>query len=466
MNPNKSFYLQKQVRDNTEDLQHELRDLMNWEKDMKKKEKELKNQISITDQILPTIRSKKNKKTESKVKEDKRDIKRIKSFDYESWNKFDVEKACKELDDDEETDESFEGPLSKEELLKSHDLAIEHKEKGNQFVKQENWAEAIACYTEAVKAFPYDAVFYANRALCQLKLNKFYFAETDCTRALQIDESYIKAYHRRAIARMETKQYKEATEDIAKLLELEPSNKQANLLLTEIEKRIECSKPVIIKSDNNKKSVDTDKNTRDPRIPDWLPEKDDVKVVDPIEKLPYLKSKVMLTQVPVKLFDFYSMKEIDSTLVTPENNKQIMPEEKVTVTSTSLERESEQKQIPPPPKTSVQFMTDWKADTSSEFRYDYLKQIPAEQIPQIFKESLDSDPLTEVITILKTEFLTKANPIYPYLKSLTKVKRFRALVMFISDKEKEGLRELLDHCQRIENIPEEEINLLHGMYEL
>lgn len=43
MNEEKSFLLQKQVRDNSEDLQKELLDLKNWEQEMKRKEEELLN---------------------------------------------------------------------------------------------------------------------------------------------------------------------------------------------------------------------------------------------------------------------------------------------------------------------------------------------------------------------------------------------------------------------------------------
>lgn len=36
----------------------------------------------------------------------------------------------------------------------------------------------------------------------------------------------------------------------------------------------------------------TEKKGRDPRIPDWLPEKDDVVVIEPVERPPHLRSKV------------------------------------------------------------------------------------------------------------------------------------------------------------------------------
>lgn len=82
------------------------------------------------------------------------------------------EKACKEIDKTDSSEESEE-ELNEDELTKKHDLATEHKQKGNIFVQQKKWDNAIACYSEAIKIFPYDAVFYANRALCHLKKDKY-----------------------------------------------------------------------------------------------------------------------------------------------------------------------------------------------------------------------------------------------------------------------------------------------------
>lgn len=72
-----------------------------------------------------------------------------------------------------------------------------------------------------------------------------YSAEADCSSAIQLDETYVKAYHRRATARMELKQYKEAKKDIEKILTLEPSNKEAKALLSQINKRLENLKVCI-----------------------------------------------------------------------------------------------------------------------------------------------------------------------------------------------------------------------------
>lgn len=55
---------------------------------------------------------------------------------------------------------------------------------------------------------------------------------------------------------------------------------------------INIKNSIEIKEDNVTDTVIEKK--RDPRIPDWLPEKDDVIVIEPIEKSPHLRSKVKL----------------------------------------------------------------------------------------------------------------------------------------------------------------------------
>lgn len=82
------------------------------------------------------------------------------------------DKACKELDKEEQSSDSCDEPMSKEKLEKDHSKALKHKDQGNIFVQQKNWDKAIASYSEAIQIFPYDAIFYANRALCYLKQDK------------------------------------------------------------------------------------------------------------------------------------------------------------------------------------------------------------------------------------------------------------------------------------------------------
>lgn len=52
---------------------------------------------------------------------------------------------------------------------------------------------------------------------------------------------------------------------------------------------------------------------------------------------------------------------------------------------------------------------------------------------------MESDIFSDILIILKIEFMKREEPIFSYLKHLSDVKRFRALVMFISNLEKQGI---------------------------
>ncbi|SCZ90329.1 BZ3500_MvSof-1268-A1-R1_Chr1-3g01920 [Microbotryum saponariae] len=78
-------------------------------------------------------------------------------------------------------------------------LALTLKAKGNKLYSGKKYSEAIACYSRAI-ACEEQAVFYSNRAACYTNLNEQENVIEDCTSALRLDPSYIKALNRRATA--------------------------------------------------------------------------------------------------------------------------------------------------------------------------------------------------------------------------------------------------------------------------
>lgn len=91
------------------------------------------------------------------------------------------------------------------------------------------------------------------------------------------------------------------------------------------------------------------------------------------------------------------------------------------------------------PTTSVQFFEQWKQlNGKSNMKYELLKQIQPSNFPNIFKESLDNKTFTSIITVLAEYFVNNSAPVYEYLHSFTKVKRFSTLVMFMSANDKNG----------------------------
>ncbi|XP_025333179.1 RNA polymerase II-associated protein 3 [Canis lupus dingo] len=240
---NKAIELQLQVKQNAEELQDFMRDLENWEKDIKQKDMELRRQNGVPEENLPPIRNgnfrkkKKGKPKESSKKtKDENTKNRIKSYDYEAWAKLDVDSILDELDKEESTHDSVSQESESEEdgIHVDSQKALALKEKGNKYFKQGKYDEAIECYTKGMDADPYNPVLPTNRASAYFRLKKFAVAESDCNLAIALNRSYTKAYTRRGAARFALQKLEDAKKDYEKVLELEPNNFEATNELRKI----------------------------------------------------------------------------------------------------------------------------------------------------------------------------------------------------------------------------------------
>jgi stress-induced-phosphoprotein 1 len=92
-------------------------------------------------------------------------------------------------------------------------LADQAREEGNELFKASKFAEAVKCYTEAIKRNDTDPRNYSNRAACYTKLMALPEADKDCDAALALDAGFVKAHIRKAAIQM-------AKRDFAKALEL------------------------------------------------------------------------------------------------------------------------------------------------------------------------------------------------------------------------------------------------------
>ncbi|KAF5907947.1 RNA polymerase II-associated protein 3, partial [Clarias magur] len=232
---NKAMELQMHMRQNAEDLHDFMKDLNNWEEDIKIKDEQLRaGNLSDLQTTLPPVRNKdykKKRKVRSKVppaenaQSEEKPAQRIKSYDYKSWDKFNVEKALEALDKEASPAESNDS--DSEEVQVDRDLAVKEKEKGNNFFKDGNYDDAIECYTKGMSADPYNPVLPTNRAACFFRLKKYAVAESDCNLAIALDSKYLKAYSRRGAARFALKNHQGALEDYEMVLKLDPENLDA-----------------------------------------------------------------------------------------------------------------------------------------------------------------------------------------------------------------------------------------------
>lgn len=81
--------------------------------------------------------------------------------------------------------------------------------KGNEFYRAGENDKAYDCYSISIALDPRNAITFANRAMTCIRLEKFESAEDDCSRALIIDPTYIKAWSRRGMTRFKRGKYLE-----------------------------------------------------------------------------------------------------------------------------------------------------------------------------------------------------------------------------------------------------------------
>jgi tetratricopeptide (TPR) repeat protein len=92
-------------------------------------------------------------------------------------------------------------------------LGEDERLKGNEFMKSKEYTEAAECYTKSIEIFPNEAATYSNRALAYLKVKKNASCIVDANRCLELDPTFLKAYHRRGKAYQAAQQYEEAIKD-------------------------------------------------------------------------------------------------------------------------------------------------------------------------------------------------------------------------------------------------------------
>ncbi|KAK3862703.1 hypothetical protein Pcinc_031460 [Petrolisthes cinctipes] len=252
-----SIILQNNIKNKSAEVQDFIRDLKNWEKDIKKEDEKLSSQnkddtttTKKAETAVP-IRCKKKLETSSSQDSSKSssvDIKcqksesasekrnRISGYDYAAWDKFDVDNAL--VSDEEEEDLENEEASGSEEKKKSgggnrgpklskKERAVAMKDEGNKLYSNGRLDDAIAKYTQGMALDPTNALLPANRAMAYIKIRKFKAAEADCNKCLKLDGKYVKGYLRRATARMNLDKNDLALKDYQKVLELEPWNKEA-----------------------------------------------------------------------------------------------------------------------------------------------------------------------------------------------------------------------------------------------
>eukprot|EP00118_Oscarella_pearsei_P025082 m.307469 g.307469 ORF g.307469 m.307469 type:complete len:357 (+) comp42319_c0_seq1:149-1219(+) len=115
------------------------------------------------------------------------------------------------------------------------------KSRGNDFVKNNKFAEALDCYSKAIEIDPTEPVYLSNRAAVYSKMLNYQQSIDDCRKALELDPNFSKAYGRLGFAYMNMKELEKATTAYEQALQLDPDNQSYKTCLQVIRQKLASS---------------------------------------------------------------------------------------------------------------------------------------------------------------------------------------------------------------------------------
>ncbi|KAF4322618.1 hypothetical protein BBO99_00003763 [Phytophthora kernoviae] len=244
----------------TSEKSTEIDELTSWSAVMDLKNEALKRQAPIQ-RNLPPVRGQAapgpvQTDTELYVADkSEKKSKAIPAYDFRSWEKYDVDKALEEIDEDStrareqaiiQREEQEKRAVARKKELEALPKSVElaklepetrkvyaayEKQKGNDCFKANELEMALLHYTRSMAYDDSDAILYANRALVYLRTKSFAAAEDDCSRAIRLDPLYMKGWSRRGMTRYRRGKYAESAQDFEEALRLEPGNREVTKLL-------------------------------------------------------------------------------------------------------------------------------------------------------------------------------------------------------------------------------------------
>ena len=393
-------------------------------------------------------------------------------------------------------------------ILREKQKAVFYKDQGNKCLKNGKINDAIIYYSKGIEADPANALLYSNRAMANLKQEKYQLVVQDCDKSIQLDAMYHKSFLRRGTAHFKLSNISEAEKDFKIVLELQPDNKEAQIELNKI-KLVKENQSGLATSNNIvmpvKKPIGKRSKVALKRI-----HVEEVKNERPSVKLTseagFIRSKEKPTES--SLASSYKNRGTESAEmkieeIVSESSQNVEPKETkgrlispvdIGVLKAKSESDNQEKTIcnrksnagdsaktaqmvrqcsiscpDSEPTSSLQFITDFRRfQQSPEVLYQYLSLVEPAKLPKLIPHSsFDAKVLMTILNILRNFYMPNKNkPIYPVLLNLTQIKRFSTIAMFLSKSEKQIVNELFDFVNTNEQVLESDLSKLKKLFSL
>jgi len=470
----KSIALQKQIVENSKNINQYYTEFNNWVEDMNKKDniltqiklKEPKKDpiISSGENEKEKIEKIKNAHLEAQMNKYKRDKNSIKDY-YDNWDKVDADAELVDVDSGISINSNSTSNYVKElynEKKKSNahsNISVSIKNNRDQFknpnsqvekLKNEaninfaiqNYNKSIELYTYAMGLMPKDDKsqltinLYNNRGNCQIKMQNHKMGIQDFSKVLEIDENNIKALYRRGICYNNTDKYNLAFQDLNKAYRLSKTEKEKEMIKSEMDKTIGNINKLIQKERGKMLNFSFNENAEYKKL----------------NTIDILSSNQLKDDDNLIIFEKTEEDKNKNNLnKTEEEKNDIKKPIKQYIPSKPIIKKEEIKQFI--------YDTTMNNINASSFKYafrnlgndipakkDYLLKVNPEFFPQIFKTDLDKDTLLDIVKCLK--IVENQGQIIDYLKGISKISRIKLIIQLIPKKQKVELNELFDMLEK------------------
>ena len=503
----KAILLQRQIMDNSRNINEYYKDFESWVEDMNKKDDKLlniqsqepKKEVIINEEAELELKREKIRKAKELARKNKlkRDGNSIKDY-YDNWDKVNEEDELIDVDSkismntasNEEIIKNLYNEKQKSNAEKNVSISIKSnrnlnknnlkknkitdeiterieklKKESNINYLIENYNKSIELYTYAIELLPklnknnveenkkMTINLYNNRGNCQIKMKNCKVGIKDFTKVLNVDPNNLKSLYRRGICYINTDKYNLAFDDLMKAYEIAKEGNEKNEIKKQLNNVVSKINSTITKERKKMTNFIFNENAEFIKV----------KINDlPSAKL--LRDTDNLISVQIK----EQINKINKNEEQKNNNE----EENCKININNKENKSNENLFNVSKKNYVekkilkkeeirQFIYDNQMDniTASSFKYafknfgnditakkDYLLKINPVNLARIFKTDLDKDSLLDMFRCFN--LFEHESQVVDYLKNIIKIPRIKLVIQLISKKYKNIIFDVLDNLEK------------------